>query len=250
MRFMCLLMVWVLVGCSGQPKQDAITRKPAVTDSEQTPKGKTSSEPQYKYLALGDSYTIGESVPTEKRWPVQLTAALREKGRMLAEPRIIAQTGWTTDELSRAMDQADLKPSYDLVTLLIGVNNQFRGRDAEEFRKEFRALLQRAIKLAKDDAKQVIVLSIPDYGVTPFGKDRGAERIGKELDRFNAIKQEETNNLGAHYVDNTLASRRAAKDRGLVADDGLHPSGKLYKLWADATLPVALKVLKSHSSGN
>ena len=219
-----------VVGCSGQTKQDVIIHEDPVTE--------------FKFLALGDSYTIGQSVATQHRWPVQLRAAMRENGRQLGEPHIIAQTGWTTDELSAAMNQANLKPGYDLVTLLIGVNNQFRGRDAEEFRIEFCDLLQRAIKLAKSDPQRVIVLSIPDYGVTPFGKDRGGQQIGKELDRFNAIKEEETRKLGAHYVDNTIASRAAFEDPTLVADDGLHPSGKLYKIWAEATLPIALKVLR------
>lgn len=228
-----LLMVGfypALVGCSGQTKQNVITHEDPVTE--------------VKFLALGDSYTIGESVARQHRWPVQLRAAMREKGCQLAEPHIIAQTGWTTAELSAAMRQANLQPGYDLVTLLIGVNNQFRGRGTEEFRIEFRGLLQRAIKLAKNDPQRVIVLSIPDYGVTPFGKGRDGQQIGQELDRFNAIKEEEARTLGAHYVDNTVASRAAFDDRTLVATDGLHPSGKLYKIWAEATLPIALKVLR------
>jgi len=204
------------------------------------------SKPQseLRFLALGDSYTIGESVEEKERWPLQFAALLKEKGVTLAPPQIIARTGWTTDELSAAMDKAELKGPYALVTLLIGVNNQFRGRDAEEYRKEFAALLKRSIELAGGEASRVIVLSIPDYGVTPFGQRMGAERIGKELDKFNAINKEETEKLKAHYVDITPGSREAAKDKELIAKDGLHPSGKMYGQWASAALQKALAVLK------
>src|SRR5687768_3440100 len=142
-----------------------------------------------RYLALGDSYTIGESVPLEGRWPVQLAASLRQDGIAIEEPTIIAKTGWTTDELSAAIDDAKLEPPYDLVSLLIGVNNQYRGRAAKEYRGEFDALLTRAIGFAGGDARKVFVLSIPDWGTTPFaissGRDR--EQIARELDEYNAV---------------------------------------------------------------
>lgn len=195
-------------------------------------------------LALGDSYTIGEAVPEAERWPVQLVAMLEERGIRLGSPHIIARTGWTTDELAAAI--ADRKPAgrFQLVTLLIGVNNQYRGRDEENYREEFRSLLQQAIAFAGRRADRVIVLSIPDWGVTPFADGRDRAKVGGEIDRFNRINREETERAGARYVDVTAISRRAANDPALTAEDGLHPSGTMYRLWAAAVLPEALTVLK------
>jgi lysophospholipase L1-like esterase len=178
-----------------------------------------------RYLALGDSYTIGESVPATDRFPVQLARELR-----LGDPEIIARTGWTTDELNAAIDAANPHGPYDLVTLLIGVNNQYRGRDAEQYRGEFAALLRRAIGFAGGDAKKVVVVSIPDWGVTPFAEGRDGAKIGTEIDRYNAINREETARAGAKYVDITPISR--GNDPTLVAGDGLHPAGKQYTEWA------------------
>jgi lysophospholipase L1-like esterase len=185
----------------------------------------SASMPQTpRYLALGDSYTIGESVPATERFPVQLA---RELG--LGDPEIIAKTGWTTDELNAAIDAAHPQGPYDLVTLLIGVNNQYRGRDAEQYRGEFTALLQRAIGFAGGDAKKVVVVSIPDWGVTPFAEGRDRAKIATEIDQYNAINREETSRAGARYVDITPISR--GNDPTLVAGDGLHPSGKQYTEW-------------------
>jgi len=194
------------------------------------------------YLALGDSYTIGESVPAAGRWPVQLAAALRGEGVPLGEPTILATTGWTTDELSAAMDTAGFAPPWDLVSLLIGVNNQYRGRDVAEYRGEFRRLLQRAIALGGARAGRVLVLAIPDWGVTPFARDSGRDvaRIAGELDAYNATAREETLRLGARWVDITPISRSHAV---LLADDGLHPSAAQYTLWAEAALPTARAML-------
>jgi Lysophospholipase L1 and related esterases len=194
------------------------------------------------YLALGDSYTIGESVPAAGRWPVQLAAALRGEGVQLSEPTILATTGWTTDELSAAMDEAGFAPPWDLVSLLIGVNNQYRGRGVEAYRDEFRRLLQRAIALADAHAGRVLVLSIPDWGTTPFARDSGRDiaRIASELDAYNATAREETLELGARWVDITPISRTRP---ALLADDGLHPSAAQYTLWAEAALPVVRDML-------
>jgi undecaprenyl-diphosphatase len=178
------------------------------------------------YLALGDSYTIGESVAAEERFPNQLARVLG-----YSEPLIIAKTGWTTDELNAAIDAANPKGPYDLVTLLIGVNNQYRGRDAEQYRGEFRGLLQRAIGFAGGDAKRVIVVSIPDWGVTPFAEGRDRAKIAREIDQYNAINREEALRAGARYADITPISRR--NDPTLVANDGLHPSGTQYREWVD-----------------
>jgi len=184
-----------------------------------------------RYLALGDSYTIGESVAPEERFPNQLARTLG-----IGEPQIIAKTGWTTDELDAAIDAADPKGPFDLVTLLIGVNNQYRGRSADEYRAQFIALLQRAIGFAGGDAKRVIVVSIPDWGVTPFAASRDRAKIAREIDQFNAINREEARRAGARYVDITPISRGA--DPALVAADGLHPSGKQYAEWAKAIAAV------------
>ncbi len=186
----------------------------------------TVNEP-VRYLALGDSYTIGESVTEADRFPNQLA---RELG--IAPPQIIAKTGWTTDELNAAIDAANPQGSFDLVTLLIGVNNQYRGRDAEQYRGEFAALLRRAIGFAGGDAKKVVVVSIPDWGVTPFAEGRDRAKIATEIDRYNAINREEAARAGAKYVDITPISR--GNDPALVAGDGLHPSGKQYTEWVRA----------------
>jgi lysophospholipase L1-like esterase len=195
-----------------------------------------------RYLALGDSYSIGEGVPEAGRWPVQLCVRLRREGVAIDDPTIIATTGWTTDELSAAMDAATLEPAYDLVSLLIGVNNQYRGRSAEEYRVEFRQLLDRAIALAGGRSDRVLVLSIPDWGVTPFahGSGRDVLRIASELDVYNAIACEEAEARLAPFIDITGISRLHP---ALLADDGLHPSAAQYALWTEAALPVALAML-------
>lgn len=190
-----------------------------------------------RYLALGDSYTIGESVAPADRFPHQLA---RELG--LSEPQIIAKTGWTTDELNAAIDAANPQGPFDLVTLLIGVNNQYRGRDAEQYRAEFAALLRRAITFAGGDAKNVVVVSIPDWGVTPFAEGRDRADIATQIDRYNAINREETVRAGARYVDITPVSR--GSDPALVADDKLHPSAKQYTEWMKLILPEARAAVK------
>src|SRR4051812_34553288 len=182
-------------------------------------------KPAPRYLALGDSYTIGESVGTSDRWPARLTALLRERGIAVADPEIVARTGWTVRELSHGIDAAEPKGPYGLVTLLIGVNDQYRGGDPEAYRADFTALLRRAIGFAGGQAGHVVVLSIPDWSVTPFAAESGRdrERIATEIDRFNRINREETARAGARYVDVTPVSRKAASDRSLIAPDGLHP---------------------------
>lgn len=198
------------------------------------------------FLALGDSYTIGEGVEPGERWPVRLVARLRDEGIDIAEPQIIATTGWTAGELSAAMDAARFTPPYALVTLLIGVNNQFRGRPLDEYREQFRDLLQRAIALAGSDASRVIVVSIPDWGVTPFAmrEGRDAARTARGIDAFNAAARAEAESCGACWVDVTGISR-APGSRDELVDDGLHPSGTQYARWAGAILPVAWAALKA-----
>ncbi|MGY3039801.1 lysophospholipase L1-like esterase [Rhodanobacter sp. TND4EL1] len=194
------------------------------------------------YLALGDSYTIGEAVAVDECWPALLARDLRSRRGLLSEPQIIAVTGWTTDELSRGMDEATLTPPYALVTLQIGVNNQYRGRSADEYREQFTALLARAIGLAGDHAERVVVVSIPDWGVTPFAGQQGRDRptIARELDAFNAIACDAAARSGAHFVDITGISRAHP---ALVAADGLHPAAAQYRLWLAAIAPAAAQAL-------
>lgn len=182
-----------------------------------------------RYLALGDSYTIGQSVPAGERFPVQLAHKLK-----LGEPEIIARTGWTVEELNDGIDAARPQRRYELVTLLIGVNDQYRGGTADDYRPRFAAMLRRAIAFAGGNARRVVVVSIPDYGVTPFAEGRDRASIGAAIDRFNTVNREETARAGARYVDITPGSRRAGDDRSLIASDGLHPSGKMYAAWAEA----------------
>lgn len=196
-----------------------------------------------RILSLGDSYTIGEAVEPSGRWPVQLAGMLRGNGVEVREPEIIARTGWTTDELSSAIDAGNPIGPYDLVTLLIGVNNQYRGRSAENFRDEFTQLLQRAIRFAGGNPSRVIVLSIPDWGVTPFAEGRDRAKIAREIDAYNQVKREETERAGAHFVDITPTSREAATNPLLLATDGLHPSAAMYEKWAKQTLKMAQRIL-------
>jgi lysophospholipase L1-like esterase len=190
------------------------------------------------WLALGDSYTIGESVGTVDRYPAQTAALLKSAGMPIAEPQYIARTGWTTTNLQEAIGAASLKPKYDIVSLLIGVNDQYRGLDTGGYRLRFTQLLQTAISSAGNDLKHVFVLSIPDYGVTPFGG--GSARISQEIDAFNSINKEVSLTYKVNYIDITPISREAHSDQSLTADDKLHPSAKQYQRWA-GLLAIGIK---------
>lgn len=196
-------------------------------------------ENKFNYLALGDSYTIGESVPDTGRFPAQLVSSLTKNNIYFNSPEIIATTGWTTDELADAIKkkQSSLLPKYDLVSLLIGVNNQYRGRDAEEYRTQFKDLLRTAIVFAGGEKSRVFVVSIPDWGVTPFAEGRDRKKIGEEIDLYNKVNKEETLKEGIAYIDITPESRLSVNDKSLIASDGLHPSEKMYKEWVDLILP-------------
>lgn len=197
------------------------------------------------YLALGDSYTIGEAVAAEGRWPHQLAAALRAQGIDLADPQTIATTGWTTDELDAGIDAAAPQGPFDLVSLLIGVNNQYRGRPLDEYRVQFQALLQRAIGFAGGQPGRVLVLSFPDWGATPFGAGSGRDLavIGIETDQFNAAAKVISTQHSVAFVDITGISRAQDGDPAMIAEDGLHPSARMYGLWAERALPVAAHLL-------
>ncbi len=182
---------------------------------------------QVKYLALGDSYTIGESVAKNERWPNQLADKLSAN-----KPLIIATTGWRTDNLINATTIAKLKEEYDLVSLLIGVNNQYQGKPIDQYAIEFEMLLNTSVRLGKGKKENVFVVSIPDYGFTPFGL-KNLEKISSAIDLFNGVAKEICDNLQVKYIDITDISRQGLEESSLFAPDGLHPSGKMYALWAE-----------------
>ncbi len=215
MRFLFLLSVLIISSCAMQ-------------------KSDSKSKDGYVFLALGDSYTIGESVNVDERWPVQLAHRLREDS-IQVDPVIVATTGWTTDELISGIASANLEGPYDFVSLLIGVNNQYRGYPVEQYEKEFKELLNQAIELAGGNPNNVMVVSIPDYGMTPFAKKKmlDEEKIATELDNYNAIAEKVVKLRGVKFFDITPISRKARGDSSLIASDGLHPSGKMYEMWVD-----------------
>jgi lysophospholipase L1-like esterase len=196
-----------------------------------------STEPGAKFLALGDSYTIGQSVNEEERWPVLFVKSLKSSGKQFRSPDIIATTGWTTRDLIFSVDNAKPATDYDLVSLMIGVNNQFQGRTIDEYRTEFRTLLSKSIVLAKGDADHVFVLSIPDWGATPYGEGDRAN-ISSEIDAFNAAAKEECEKQKVLFIDITPISRQALNDPTMLARDNLHFSGKMHQRWVDTIIPL------------
>ena len=198
----------------------------------------------FTLLALGDSYTIGESVPLHESFPYQTLQLLRQTGLHFHAPEIIAQTGWTTFELAEQILHTKLDDHYDFVTLLIGVNNQYRGLSAEDYKADFEFLVKKAIHLADEKSDQVIVLSIPDWGVTPFAKSKNAKKIAEEIDAFNAINKRISMEHKVRYVEITKSSREAADDLSLIASDGLHYSAKEYSKWAREIAAVIQSIAK------
>jgi lysophospholipase L1-like esterase len=194
-------------------------------------------------LALGDSYTSGENVAEAERWPVLLAGLIRERGAKIDPPHIVAQSGWTSAQLSAGIDRANPQGPFDLVTLQIGVNDQVAGRSPDDYLREFSALLARAISYAGGDPGGVIVLSIPDWSVTPHAQGQDRQQIAQQIERFNTVNKEATWELGAHYVDVTPISRRAADDPSLLAGDGLHPSARQYAEWAALAFRAARSAL-------
>jgi len=188
----------------------------------------------YSYLALGDSYTIGESVKESERWPVQLSNSLRNK---LNKPVIIAKSGWTTDQLIDTLNKINFNKKFDFVSLLIGVNNQYRGRSVENFKEGFTILLKKSIEYANYKKERVMVVSIPDWGVTPFAKNKNRTIIGNEIDAFNKVIHDECMKNNITFFNITEISRKAINDNSLIAEDGLHPSKKMYKQWVKIIKP-------------
>ena len=217
-RIYLLLLAMLSVACSSTLD----------TTSNQEPE-----EPRYSYLALGDSYTIGESVKGTERWPVQLTEQLRARGYKMAAPKIIAKTGWTTHELLRGIErELDVQRDFDLVSILIGVNNQYQDRPATEYEEDLRQVFRKAIGHCKTLEKGVFAVSIPDYGYTPFGAEN-QEEISEEIDRFNEIFRRVAEDFNVPFYNITPISREAINNPELIASDNLHPSGLMYKYWVD-----------------
>jgi lysophospholipase L1-like esterase len=197
----------------------------------------------YTYLALGDSYTMGEKVQPGESFPSQVTSILNEKGYAFEKPRIVAQTGWTTDELQAAINNSKLNTPYDFVTLLIGVNNQYRGRKATDYKFQFEALLKQALQFANNDSSHVIILSIPDWGATPFADGRDRKQIATEINEYNSANKLLAGKYKVPYINITGGTREAAKDLSLLTSDGLHPSGKEYSRWAKEVADLIQKKL-------
>jgi len=195
-----------------------------------------------KFLALGDSYTIGQSVEVNQSWPVQFLKELKATTNVVDTLQIIAQTGWRVDQLKKAMNGSNLEPPYGLVSLLIGVNNQFQGQNANDFRPEFIEILEKSLKLVENRKERIFVVSIPDWGSSPYGATLNRTQISKEIDDFNSVLKEESEKRGIRYFNITTISRRALTDISLIASDRLHPSGKMYKLWVDKMIPVISKI--------
>lgn len=196
-------------------------------------------------LCLGDSYTIGEGVPLHENFPYQLIQLLRDKGYKFAAPEIVAKTGWTSFELLEQIERIKLNEKYDFVTLLIGVNNQYRNLSAEEFKKDFEVLLKKAIHFADGNLNNVIVISIPDWGVTPFAKDRDAVQIASEIDAYNGVCELAAQKFQVNYVAITNDTRKAATDTSLLATDGLHYAAKEHSIWAGKAFEIIIKNLRN-----
>lgn len=233
-----LIIAGTLIACGKQPAVIAVTNNTSTTPP-------VTYSDTLTYLALGDSYTIGQSVELNQSFPYQLAGQLKQAKHFVGNPRIIATTGWTTDELIKAINTSDINgKKYDIVTLLIGVNNQYRGYSKDVYRTEFTQLLNTAIAFAGGNKKHVFVLSIPNWGVTPYAAGFDKDKISADIDAFNAINKQETDRQGVAYVNITNVSDRAATDANLTAADGLHPSAAMYALWVNELYPNVMAGLK------
>ncbi len=197
----------------------------------------------FSFLALGDSYTVGEGIPVYDSFPYQTVQLLRAKGLQFNAPEIVAKTGWTTAELAEHILHTRLSEKYDFVSLLIGVNNQYRNLSMEEYRTDFEYLLKKAIHLADENARKVIVLSIPDWGVTPHAEGTNIKKVAEEIDAFNAVNAQLAKQYHTFYLDITPGTREMCEDLSLVAADGLHPSAKTYAGWAEEIVKYMTTVI-------
>ena len=208
------------------------------------PKNKNMSHHIHSYLALGDSYTIGEGLPLHENFPYQLVQLLRAQSLHFYAPEIIAKTGWTTGELAEHLLHHQLNEKYDFVTLLIGVNNQYRGLSMEDYKTDFEFLLKKAIHFTGGIAEHVFVLSIPDYSKTPFAKGMDTSKIEAGIDAFNKLNKEISEQQKVHYINITEGTKKAGKDKKLLAADGLHYSASEYKIWAEELANAIVKLVK------
>lgn len=242
MSLFLLCVIFVLSSCEKQDRN-----VPAANTSP--PEAPSLVTRQFSYLALGDSYTIGQGVNGESSFPLLLSKSLKtDTHKWVAKPiTIVARTGWTTGDLIDGIKLRSIPGKYDIVTLLIGVNNQFRGYPAAEYRQEFAELLSTALYFANGDKNKVFVLSIPDWGVTPYANGYDKAQVANEIDLFNSINKEEAQKAGINYTDITGISRMAGTDISLLATDRLHPSERMYQLWVDQLSP---KVLQQLSKSN
>lgn len=197
----------------------------------------------FTYLALGDSYTIGQSVPESDRYPVQTVKLLRESGIAIADPMIVARTGWTTQELSSGIQDAGVSGTFDVVTLLIGVNDQYRGHPVESYKPQFTLMLQQAIAFAGGHSDRVVVLSVPDWSQVPFAEGRNRDNISAEIDAYNNANRKIAKKMKVHYLDITPQTLEVSKDPGLIASDGLHYSGREMAIWAHQLADVLKGIL-------
>jgi lysophospholipase L1-like esterase len=199
----------------------------------------------YTYLALGDSYTIGEQVPIHENFPHQAVALLKKQQFDVSDPVIIAKTGWTTDELAMAIREHNISETFSFVSLLIGVNNQYRGRDVENYKEEFTQLLKQAIAFADNKPEHVFVLSIPDWGVTPFAEGKDRKEIANAIDAYNKANRHITQDHNCHYIEITESTRHNGINPLFLAADRLHPSGKEYSVWASWLTAAVSNALKN-----
>ena len=242
---MTLFAVAITISCSKKVNSANLqpyNNPPSSMDTSVIPPSSTDTFIK-TYLALGDSYTIGESVPVADRYPNQTVELLKSENIKISDPEFIATTGWTTGNLINALNLKSPRNNYSLVSLLIGVNNQYRGQSIEEYKTEFTLLVNRSIKYAGNNKSKVFVLSIPDYSVTPFANHLDKIKIANEIDSFNAANKAISDDLGVNYIDITSISKEALDDPGLIANDRLHPSGEQYKRWAELLAPMMKKSL-------
>jgi lysophospholipase L1-like esterase len=235
----CLMM-----GCTKPSSSSVINNMDTTMSNGNSPNTDTTNNGIYRWLALGDSYTIGQSVKEEERFPAQTISILKSNNLLFKTPEYIATTGWTTINLLDGIKTQKPQGPYDVVSLLIGVNDQYQHMDTGGYRPHFIQCLEKAIALAGNKTDHVFVVSIPDYSVTPFAQNSDTAQIRQQLDEFNAINKEITLSYNISYTDITPLTREAKNDASLIAGDGLHPSGKEYAKWAAALAPEIEKVLK------
>lgn len=237
----CLLALTACSSNSSEPMPSPSSGATSVTPT--IPNAPNNNLPPRKFLALGDSYTIGQSVEEKDRWSVQLVDLLKSDF-YFTKSDIIARTGWTTEELMNAINIQKNTEQYDMVSLLIGVNNQYRGQTLDKYRTEFRSLLNTSIGFARNNPKRVFVLSIPDWGMSPYGMNGNSKQIGQEIDAFNIVAKDECQKLGIVFIDITDISRKNTSSN-YFASDQLHYSGRMHLLWANEAIMTAKNILKT-----